>query len=60
MSLTDLKGKLSKNEMKQIKGGSNDASGCAANCMGSCMIGKLAGTCHSSPSTGKCYCVSVY
>lgn len=64
MSLANMEGKLSRNEMKNIKAGqlASGISGCGDDCSGSSCIqnkSKLAGTCHAN-SAGACFCVAVY
>lgn len=50
MSLENIKGKLSRAEMKNIMAGS--AQGCGTSC------GKT--LCHNNNSTGTCYCDGTY
>jgi hypothetical protein len=63
MSLANIKGKLSRAEMKNIMAGSGDGdtSRCGSACSGTCTTsGGYSGNCHKTVSTGKCYCVAVF
>ena len=64
MSLANIKGKLSRAEMKNIMAGSGDEGRCSSSCSGSCTVSSGdPGNCYM-PSTGtnaeKCFCVAVY
>ena len=59
MSLANIKGKLSRAEMKNIMAGSG-AAGCNSSCNNTCTQSDgRSGTCHAN-SAAKCFCVSVY
>jgi len=62
MSLANIKGKLSRAEMKNIMAGSGDAA-CGSSCSGSCELsGGGSGNCYkpsSGPNAGKCFCNGV-
>jgi len=58
MSLANIQGKLSREEMKNIMAGSGFDGGCGDSCSGSCTFSDgSSGTCRASDS-GKCYCAS--
>lgn len=68
MTLATMQGKLSRLEMKNIKGGGNEGSGgggagCLSACDGSCSINcngnSTIGTCGINASSGLCNCVAV-
>jgi len=56
MSLANIQGKLTREEMKNIMAGSGDDGTCGSPCEGSCTFKDgSSGTCRSSQS-GNCYC----
>lgn len=63
ISLTNIQGKLSKAEMKNIMAGFAEIgdSGCGTGCSGTCHIQgyDTAGTCGATPA-GSCRCTVVY
>ena len=57
ISLKNISGKLSRNEMKNITAGAVAIAGCPpSTCDTSCTIGKLSGTCRWNSSQTTCYC----
>ena len=63
MSLANIKGKLSRSEMKNIMAGSGDAGMCGQFCNQYCFVvyngSNINGTCTRSPQTSTCYCSAV-
>ncbi len=62
MSLANIKGKLSRTEMKNIMAGDGGNAACDSSCSGPCTLTSGAGgNCHkptSGKNADKCFCVS--